>query len=148
MRILVVDDEPDILLIVRVALEESGEHTVLQAETAEDALEIAQTGAIDGILMDVTMPFMDGHEALKRLKAMETTRAIPVVFLTAMTRERDIAAGLALGAAGYITKPFNPCLLADHIQDLLSGALAAPAGQHAASPGAGPARGYTARISP
>ncbi len=124
MRILAVDDEPDILLIVRVALEGSGEHTVFQAETAEEGLRIAQSEPLDAILMDVTMPFMDGREALRRLKAMEATRDIPVVFLSAMTLERDIAESLALGAAGYITKPFNPILLLAKLQELLAAAAA------------------------
>ncbi len=148
MRILVVDDEPDILLIVRVALEEGGQHTVLQAETGEEALRIARTQRVDGILLDVSMPCMDGHEALTQLKAEEATRQIPVVFLSAMTQESDIAEGLALGAAGYITKPFNPMLLGDHVQELMTGAARGSAGSHAPQPGPSATRGYTARMSP
>lgn len=125
MRILAVDDEPDILFIIRAALEEGGEHTVLRAETAEEGVALAIAERPDGILMDVSMPVMDGHAALRRLRADPRTRHIPVIFLSARVGEDDIAEGIALGAAGYITKPFNPCLLPQHVRELIDAAHAA-----------------------
>ena len=84
-------------------------YRVKLAGTGEKALQIARTiPAPDLILLDVMMPGMSGHEVCRQLKAAPTTRDIPIIFLTAMTGTEDEAAGLALGAADFITKPINP----------------------------------------
>jgi putative two-component system response regulator len=131
MHILAIDDEPDILFIVKAAVEESGDHTVVVSGAAEEALELAAIERPDGILMDVSMPTMDGYTALRRLRSDHRTSSIPVIFLTARAREEDIAGGIALGAAGYITKPFNPCLLTQRLCELIE---AAPNGTPPDSP--------------
>ena len=121
MHILAIDDEPDILFIVKAAVEESGDHTVVVSGAAEEALELAASERPDGILMDVSMPTMDGYAALRRLRSDHRTSNIPVIFLTARAREEDIAGGIALGAAGYITKPFDPTSVETQILDILHG---------------------------
>ena len=106
-RILCIDDDPDILQYVKMNLELEG----FEAETASngiEALEIAAKSPPALVLLDVMMPGMDGYEVCQKLKNMEITRNIPVIFLTALKEEGDEARGLGLGAVDYITKPFNP----------------------------------------
>jgi DNA-binding response OmpR family regulator len=74
----------------------------------------------DVILLDWMMPDMDGPETCRRLKADPATATIPVIFLTARSQEAEIKTGLALGAAGYITKPFDALTLGDRVRELLA----------------------------
>ena len=105
--ILAVDDSSDNLWVLSGVLKDR--YRVKLANTGEKALQIARTiPAPDLILLDVMMPGMSGHEVCRQLKAAPTTREIPIIFLTAMTATEDETAGLALGAADFITKPINP----------------------------------------
>jgi len=105
--ILAVDDSSDNLWVLSGLLKDR--YRVKLANTGEKALQIARTiPAPDLILLDVMMPGMSGHEVCRQLKAAPTTRDIPIIFLTAMTGTEDETAGLALGAADFITKPINP----------------------------------------
>jgi putative two-component system response regulator len=83
------------------------------------ALEAIAEDKPDLILLDIMMPEMDGYEVCKILKAGESTKNIPVIFITAMTEERDEAKGLALGAVDYITKPFSPELVKSRVHNQL-----------------------------
>jgi CheY-like chemotaxis protein len=74
----------------------------------------------DVILLDWMMPELDGPETCRRLKANPETAAIPVIFLTAKSQEAEIQRGLSLGAAGYVTKPFDALTLGQHVKDLVS----------------------------
>jgi len=120
-RILVVDDEEATRSLaaacIRYALGE--EYQVLQASNGEEAIAAAEQERPDLILLDVMMPNMDGFEACRRLKASAATKHIPIVFLTALGQEKDVAQGIALGGAGYVIKPFNPVTLAAQISCLL-----------------------------
>lgn len=105
--ILAVDDETDILRLLRYNLVNAG-YVLLEAEDGPEALELARKSSPDLILLDVMLPNMDGNEVLKRLKAAPDTKGIPVIMLTAKGEEIDRVLGLELGADDYIVKPFSP----------------------------------------
>jgi two-component system phosphate regulon response regulator PhoB len=109
-RILVVDDEEDILELVRYNLVKEG-YQVTGTLSGEEALKKARTEAFDLIVLDLMLPGIDGLEVAKRLKAGEKTQNIPILMLTAKGEEADIVTGLELGADDYITKPFSPRVL-------------------------------------
>ena len=109
-RILVVDDEEDILELVRYNLAKEG-YQVTGTLSGEEALKKARSEAFDLIVLDLMLPGIDGLEVTKRLKASEKTQNIPIVMLTAKGEEADIVTGLELGADDYITKPFSPRVL-------------------------------------
>jgi len=117
-RVLVIDDEGPIRLLVRVNLEAAG-MDVHEAENGLTGIEVAQRETPDVILLDVMMPGMDGWEVFGALSGDERTAKIPVVFLTARAELRDQARGLELGGVDYVTKPFDPLELAPLIDDLL-----------------------------
>jgi DNA-binding response OmpR family regulator len=117
-KVLVIDDEAPIRLLCRVNLE-AEDMEVLEAEDGPEGLERARAERPDVILLDVMMPGMDGWEVLQRLLEDETTREIPIVFLTARAELRDRARGLELGGVDYVTKPFHPVELAPLIRNLL-----------------------------
>jgi two-component system phosphate regulon response regulator PhoB len=106
MNILIIDDDPDILLLLSWALERDG-FRVLTAGTARDGLERAAADQPDGIVMDLTLPDLAGAALLDRLRTGDSTRGIPVVVLTARTRREEIEDALARGAREVITKPFE-----------------------------------------
>lgn len=117
-KILVVDDEPDVLLLCRVNLEFEG-YEVLEARDGEEALGQIATHQPDLVLLDVMMPGMDGWQVLDTVKQDPHTSQIPVVMLTAKAQERDQIKGLSHGASDYITKPFNPIALSRTVKDAL-----------------------------
>ena len=105
--ILVVDDAPENIQVLSAILKPS--YKVKAATSGERALKIACSDKPpDLILLDIMMPEMDGYEVCRQLKAEEHTRAIPVIFVTGLSEDTDQNKGLALGAAGYLTKPVNP----------------------------------------
>jgi DNA-binding response OmpR family regulator len=106
-KVLVAEDEPDIRDLIVYSLEFAG-YRVVQASNGEDAIDKAEREQPDLILLDVRMPKLTGYEACERLKARETTRHIPVVFLSALSQESEIRYGLGLGGEEYIIKPFAP----------------------------------------
>jgi CheY-like chemotaxis protein len=105
--VLVVDDEEMLRILVELTLER-GNYRVLTAANGQEGLERARTEQPDLILMDVTMPVLDGLDACRRLKADPATSSIPVVMLSARVQPEDRAAGLAAGADDYLMKPFRP----------------------------------------
>lgn len=107
VRILVVDDEPDILTLLEYNLKKAG-YQVLLAKDGPEAIELAVSRRPALVLLDIMLPNMDGTEVLRRLKALESTASIPVVMLTAKGEEIDRVVGFELGAEDYITKPFSP----------------------------------------
>lgn len=104
-RILAVDDVPANLDVLISALE-GADYSVLIATNGETALEVAARETPALILLDISMPGMDGLEVCRRLKANDETRHIPVIFLTADTDQEQIIAGFQAGAVDYVTKPF------------------------------------------
>jgi CheY-like chemotaxis protein len=120
LHVLLVDDDPSLRLLCRFNLEASG-MTVTEAEDGEAALRSLADELPDVVLLDVMMPRLDGWAVAERLRRDERTRAVPVVFITARAEDDARARGLALGAVGYLVKPFNPATLAEQIADLLAG---------------------------
>ena len=117
-KILVVDDEPDVLRMLEVVLGRRG-HRVLTAPTGIEGLVTAQGERPDLILLDIMMEGMDGWEVLKLLKLEPATHDIPVVMLSARTAARDKIRGLQEGAVDYVTKPFSVRELVHTIEAIL-----------------------------
>jgi two-component system, OmpR family, alkaline phosphatase synthesis response regulator PhoP len=117
-RILVVDDEEDILELVRYNLVAEG-YEVFVAETGEEALERARSGPVDLMILDLMLPGIDGLDVARILKEDSRTRAIPIVMLTAKGEEADVVRGLELGADDYLAKPFSPRILAARVRAVL-----------------------------
>lgn len=106
-RILVADDHPAILRLIERVLQMDG-HDVRTAADGKQALERVGEGLPELILLDVTMPEKNGLEVLQTLKSNPATRPIPVILMTAMNWESELAAGLEVGADGFVAKPFSP----------------------------------------
>ena len=117
--ILIVDDTPDILLVVAKRLESWG-YEALTAGSGEEGLRLAQERVPDLVLLDIMMPKMKGREVCARLKADPKTKHIPVIFLTALGLADHVKAGMDLGAEDYIVKPFEPAELKERIAVCLS----------------------------
>lgn len=114
-RILVVDDEEDILELVRFHLAREGYH-VLSALSGEKALETARKEVPDLIVLDLMLPGIDGLEVARKLRNDAGTKAIPIIMLTAKGEEADVVTGLELGADDYVTKPFSPRILVARVK--------------------------------
>jgi DNA-binding response OmpR family regulator len=121
-RVLVVDDEPDIVLFTQVNLELNG-HEVITAADGEQAMEAVERDRPDAMILDVMMPHLDGWGVLGRLKAHPDVaiRTIPVVMLTALDTDHDHARGGIEGAVLYLTKPLSPDELVDALDSVLAG---------------------------
>lgn len=117
-RILVADDEPDVLNLVTLNLKSAG-FTVLQAEDGNSALQQAREVLPSLVVLDLMLPEMSGLEVCKVLKKEPQTAQIPIIMLTAKAEEIDRIVGLELGADDYITKPFSPRELILRIQSVL-----------------------------
>ena len=117
-RILVVEDEEEILELLRYNLAKQG-FRVSCAGRGEDALRMALADAPALVLLDLMLPGIDGMEVCRRLRRDPATQAIPIVMLTAKGEESDIVAGLELGADDYLTKPFSPRVLVARIRAVL-----------------------------
>ncbi|MBW7899502.1 Alkaline phosphatase synthesis transcriptional regulatory protein PhoP [Candidatus Brocadiaceae bacterium B188] len=117
-KILVVDDEQDLVKLIRYHLEKDG-YRVLSAYNGEDALFLSRKERPELLILDLMLPGMDGLEVCKRLKADRDLTNTAIVMLTAKGEEADITTGLKLGADDYITKPFSPKELVARAQAVL-----------------------------
>jgi two-component system phosphate regulon response regulator PhoB len=117
-RILVVDDEEDILELVRYNLTREG-YQVNGAASGEAALKKARSEKFDLIVLDLMLPGIDGLEVAKQLKNQTATKSIPIIMLTAKGEEADIVTGLEIGADDYVTKPFSPRVLIARVRTVL-----------------------------
>lgn len=117
-RILIVDDEEDILELVSYNLAKEGYH-VTGTLSGEDALKKAKSENFDLIVLDLMLPGIDGLEVAKRFKSNPKTEQTPIVMLSAKGEEADIVTGLELGADDYITKPFSPRVLIARVRTAL-----------------------------
>ncbi|MBP6926825.1 response regulator [bacterium] len=117
-NILIVDDEEDILELLRYNLAKNG-FNVTTATSGEDALKIIKTKTFDIILLDLMLPGIDGLDVCKEFKKNQSISSIPIIMLTAKGEEADIVAGLELGADDYVTKPFSPRVLVSRIRAVL-----------------------------
>ncbi|HIE38973.1 MAG TPA: response regulator transcription factor [Anaerolineae bacterium] len=121
--VLVVDDEPQIIRLVRAYLEEAGFRVVI-ASDGQEALTVARHEKPDLVVLDVLMPRMDGLEFTRRIRR---ERDVPIIMLTARAEETDRIVGLELGADDYVTKPFSPRELVARVRAVLRRAQSAPA---------------------
>jgi CheY-like chemotaxis protein len=119
LRVLHVDDEPDIRELVEISLSLDPELEIKSCCSGNEALAAAAAWVPDLILMDVMMPVMDGSQTLSHLREHAMTAEIPVVFMTARAQARELAHFLSLGAAGVIPKPFDPMTLAVSVKQYL-----------------------------
>jgi DNA-binding response OmpR family regulator len=117
-EILIVDDEPSIVVPIQFLMEQQG-YTVMVAENGEGALDIIYKYKPDLILLDIMLPRIDGYEVCEIVRLDPRYRDIKIIFLTAKGREVEIAKGLALGADAYITKPFSNTELVSKVKKLL-----------------------------
>jgi two-component system alkaline phosphatase synthesis response regulator PhoP len=117
--VLVVDDEPDVLLLCRVNLEFDG-YDVLEAADGEEAMARIREHRPDVVLLDVMMPKMDGWQVLDAIKSDPDLERIPVVMLTAKVQDQDQIRGWSRGVADYVTKPFSPLVLSQVLEDVLA----------------------------
>jgi diguanylate cyclase (GGDEF)-like protein len=107
--VLIVDDETSNIMVLTHIL--SREYTIYAAKNGQDALETATEHSPDVILLDILMPGMSGYEVIAALKGSDKTRNIPVIFVTGLDNTQDEEKGLVLGAADYISKPFNDAIV-------------------------------------
>jgi len=117
-KILVVDDEEDILELVRHNLAREG-YRIICAKTGESAINKARSEKPDLMVLDLMLPGMDGLAVARKLKSDAATHHIPIVMLTAKGEEADIVTGLELGADDYITKPFSPRVLSARVRAVI-----------------------------
>lgn len=117
-KILIIEDEKDILELIAFNLECTG-YKVFKALNGEDGVVIAQKELPDLVLLDLMMPGIDGFDVCRILKQEKKTRSIPIIMLTARGEDTDIVSGLELGAEDYVTKPFSPKILIARIRTVL-----------------------------
>jgi DNA-binding response OmpR family regulator len=122
-KVLIADDEPNILLSLEFLMKREG-HQVLLARDGVEALAAIQRERPDLVLLDVMMPGKTGFDVCQAVRADETLAGVKIVLLTAKGRDTDIAKGLALGATAYMTKPFSTKELAARVRELLGPAAA------------------------
>ena len=118
-KILVVDDSPAQLYSLCKMVEQGG-HQVIAAESGQQALELAADEHPAVILMDIVMPGMSGYSATRKLNKSDSTRHIPVIFVSSKSGEADRAWGLRQGASEYVTKPVNPVVLLTAISEAMA----------------------------
>jgi DNA-binding response OmpR family regulator len=119
-KILIVDDEPSITVPLKFLMEQN-RFDVMVVHSGEDALTAIDVFEPDLVLLDVMLPAVDGFQVCQRLRENPLRKNLKVVFLSAMTRDLDIAKGNTLGADAYITKPFSNAEVVRQVKDLLSG---------------------------
>ncbi|MBW2411241.1 MAG: response regulator [Deltaproteobacteria bacterium] len=117
-EILIVDDEPSIVVPVQFLMQQQG-YTVLVAEDGHDALDMIYKYQPDLVLLDIMLPGIDGYEVCEIVRLNPKLRNVKIIFLTAKGREVEIAKGLALGADAYITKPFSNAELVAKVKSVL-----------------------------
>lgn len=118
-KILIVDDEPNIVVPLQFLMEQNGYQTLV-AQSGEEALEAISKEEPDLVLLDIMLPGIDGFEVCEIVRLKPEWRHIRIIFLTAKGRDVDIAKGMVLGADEYITKPFSNQQIIDAVTKLLS----------------------------
>src|SRR5665213_461340 len=117
-KILVVDDEPTIVLLMEFSLARQG-YEMLVAVNGEEALDKIRAHAPDLVLLDIMMPRIDGYEVARQVRADPATATLPIIMLSAKAQEEDIRKGVDIGVDEYITKPFAP----EHLVHVVAGYL-------------------------
>jgi two-component system alkaline phosphatase synthesis response regulator PhoP len=118
-RVLVIDDEPDILLLCRVNLEHAG-HETIEATDGERGLALLREQRPDAVVLDLMLPTIDGFDVLRTLELERAIMDVPIVVLTAKAGELDRRMSLEIGADEFIPKPFSPESLLDVLDELMA----------------------------
>lgn len=118
LHVVLAEDDPDIRLVARLALKKAG-YRVTAVTNGRELLEKVAEERPDVVLLDWMMPEMDGAEACVRLRSNPATADLPIIFITAKSQGFEVERGLALGARGYIIKPFDALTLGDQLRQLL-----------------------------
>ena len=116
-EILIVDDEPGVVVPIQFLMEQQG-YIVMVAERGEDALDLIYHYKPDLVILDIMLPGIGGYEVCEIVRLNPNYRDVKIMFLTAKGREVDIAKGLALGADAYITKPFSNVSLVAKVKEI------------------------------
>lgn len=117
-KILIVDDEPSIIVPVQFLMEQNG-YDVLVAFSGEEAMEIIAEKEVDLILLDIMLPVIDGFEVCQRVRENPQWNKIKIILLTALGSDANVEKGIALGADAYITKPFSNVDIVEKVKELL-----------------------------
>ena len=117
-KILIVDDEPNIVLTLEYTFKKSN-YEVFIARDGQEALDILKTNFPDVIILDIMMPMVDGFATLEQIRKDENLTHTKVLFLSAKNKESDIEKGMALGADAYMTKPFSIKKVVEKVEELL-----------------------------
>jgi two-component system alkaline phosphatase synthesis response regulator PhoP len=118
-RILAVDDDPLVTKLVKINLE-LNDYIVDEAWDGDSAVKILEKNPPDLLVLDLMMPRMDGWDILKMVRENEALKDLPIILLTAKVHDEDLIRGWEMGADDYITKPFNPIRLSDHVKVVLA----------------------------
>jgi DNA-binding response OmpR family regulator len=135
LKVLLVDDDPDMRILYRLALRQAGLE-VIEAASGKEALSLARTEKPDLVLLDVMMPAMDGYEVCRRLRADPQMTGLPVLMVSAKGTGSDREKGARVGANGFVIKSDGPRALIARVLSLLSSSL--PEGQSLPIPATGP----------
>jgi CheY-like chemotaxis protein len=118
-RIVVADDDADILRLVAFVLRREG-HTVLEAQSGEEALDLIRRERPDLAVLDLRMPGLDGLQVVRALAQDDTVEPLPLIMLSASAQQAEVEAGLSAGVAAYVAKPFTPQQLARVVAEVLA----------------------------
>jgi CheY-like chemotaxis protein len=118
-KIMMIDDEDDIRTIGKLSLHNVGKWEAVMAPSGSEALKLLETEKPDVILLDVMMPGLDGPATLARIREIESMAAVPVIFMTAKVQRQEVEQYMRLGAAGVISKPFDPMKLPEEIRKIV-----------------------------
>lgn len=118
-KILIADDEPNILLSLEFLMRKAG-YEVFIARNGTEAMDILEKNIPSLVVLDIMMPDIDGYQICRHIRTTEYLKNIKVVFISAKTKDIDIAKGLSYGADDYITKPFSTRVLMNKITELLN----------------------------
>ena len=124
-RVLIVDDDPQIVRLMRAYLEKAG-YTVYTAYDGQEAMRIVQADRPDLVVLDLMMPYRDGWEVTRSIRSDQGLSSIPIIMLTARVEDQDKIVGLELGADDYVTKPFNPGEVVARVRAVLRRSLGDP----------------------
>lgn len=117
-KILVIDDDPVIQKLLQVNFEIEG-HEVIIGSNGQQGIELSLSTHPDIVILDIMMPHMDGLQVAKKLRASPQTATTPIILLSAKAQFLDITVGKEVGANEYITKPFDPLLLLEKVEELI-----------------------------
>jgi CheY-like chemotaxis protein len=120
MKVLIAEDDPDIQVILKMVLTRLGKCEVTITFQGDQVIPMTRLHKPDLILLDVMLPEMNGHDICRALKADPELKSIPVIFLTARSMPAEMQQALAMGALGYLAKPFDPMTLVPQINEILS----------------------------